>query len=63
MDFELNEEQRAFRDAAKAFAEDVFAPNAAEWDARSIFLPMSCARRPHSGLRGFIAGRRMAART
>ena len=37
MDFELNEEQRAFRDAAKAFAEDVFAPNAAEWDAGSIF--------------------------
>ena len=26
MDFELNEEQRAFRDAAKAFAEGVFAP-------------------------------------
>ena len=37
MDFELNDEQRAFRDAAKAFAEDVFAPNAAEWDAGSIF--------------------------
>ena len=37
MDFELNEEQRAFQDAARVFAEDVFAPNAAAWDENSIF--------------------------
>ena len=37
MDFELNEEQRAFQGAARAFAEEVFAPSAAEWDEDSIF--------------------------
>ena len=37
MDFELNEEQRAFQNASRAFAEEVFLPKAAEWDANSIF--------------------------
>ncbi|MEE2688170.1 MAG: isobutyryl-CoA dehydrogenase [Pseudomonadota bacterium] len=37
MDFELNEEQRAFRDSARTFSKEVFAPNAAEWDAKSVF--------------------------
>ena len=37
MDFQLNEDQRAFQDAARSFSEDVFARNAAEWDAQSIF--------------------------
>ena len=50
MDFELNEEQRAFRDAAKAFAEDVFAPNAAEWDSGSIF---SCDELRQAAALGF----------
>ncbi len=37
MDFELSEEQRAFADTARGFAEDTLAPNAAEWDASGIF--------------------------
>jgi hypothetical protein len=37
MDFELSEEQRAFRDAARAFARGELAPHAAEWDEGKIF--------------------------
>ncbi len=37
MDFELNEDQRLFQDTARAFAQDVMAPKAAEWDEESIF--------------------------
>lgn len=37
MDFSLNEDQLAFQDAARSFAEGVFAPNAAQWDAEHIF--------------------------
>ena len=35
MDFQLNEDQRAFQDAARSFSEDVFAPNAAEFAERA----------------------------
>ena len=34
MDFELNEDQRAYQDTACQFAAEVMAPRAAEWDAR-----------------------------
>ncbi len=37
MDFELSEDQRAFQSAAREFAREVFAPNAARWDAEAIF--------------------------
>jgi alkylation response protein AidB-like acyl-CoA dehydrogenase len=37
MDFELSEEQQAFRDAARAFARDEMMPRAREWDEKSIF--------------------------
>jgi alkylation response protein AidB-like acyl-CoA dehydrogenase len=37
MDFELNEDQRAFRDVARSFAENELAPHAAEWDERCHF--------------------------
>ena len=37
MDFSLSEDQRAFQDAARRFAGEVFAPNAARWDAECIF--------------------------
>jgi len=37
MDFSLNEDQKAFVESARAFAEGVFAPNAARWDEQSIF--------------------------
>ena len=37
MDFELSEEQRAFQDTARAFAEAALAPEAARWDEEKIF--------------------------
>ena len=37
MDFELNEDQIAYRDAAKAFAEKAMAPHAADWDIDHTF--------------------------
>ena len=37
MDFSLTEDQRAFVASARAFAEGALAPNAAKWDAESIF--------------------------
>jgi len=37
MDFNLTEDQIAFRDAARAFAEKSMAPHAARWDAEHIF--------------------------
>ncbi len=37
MDFALNEDQRAIEDAARRFATDRLAPNAAEWDEKEIF--------------------------
>jgi alkylation response protein AidB-like acyl-CoA dehydrogenase len=37
MDFELSEEQAAFREVATAFAAEHMAPHAAEWDESEIF--------------------------
>ncbi len=37
MDFELNEEQRAFAETAHQFASERLAPLAAEWDEKQIF--------------------------
>ncbi len=37
MDFSLSDDQRAFVDSARAFSEGALAPNAAEWDEKSIF--------------------------
>ncbi|MGF7160039.1 hypothetical protein FHS85_001662 [Rhodoligotrophos appendicifer] len=37
MEFELSEEQRAFKDVAAAFAAEHIAPHAAEWDEHNIF--------------------------
>jgi alkylation response protein AidB-like acyl-CoA dehydrogenase len=37
MDFELSEEQRAFQDSARSFAENELAPHAARWDEQCIF--------------------------
>ena len=37
MDFELSEEQRAFRETARSFAANELAPHAAEWDAAGHF--------------------------
>ncbi|KOO04207.1 acyl-CoA dehydrogenase family protein [Vibrio nereis] len=37
MDFELNEDQKAFSDAARQFAQEKLAPMAAEWDEQQTF--------------------------
>ncbi len=37
MDFQLSEEQRAFQDAARDFAQNEMLPQAAQWDAECIF--------------------------
>ena len=37
MDFSLSDDQRAFRDAARAFAVNEMAPHAAKWDEERIF--------------------------
>jgi len=37
MDYSLSEDQHAFVASARAFSEGVLAPNAAHWDAESIF--------------------------
>ena len=37
MDFDFTEDQLAFRETARQFAEKELAPNAAQWDAESIF--------------------------
>jgi alkylation response protein AidB-like acyl-CoA dehydrogenase len=37
MDFSLSDEQQAFVDSARAFSDGVLAPQAARWDAQSIF--------------------------
>lgn len=37
MDFNLSDDQVAFRDAARSFAQNEMAPHAAQWDAEHIF--------------------------
>ena len=37
MDFSLSEDQLSFQQAARAFSDGVFAPNAAKWDAGQVF--------------------------
>lgn len=51
MNFELNEDQTAFQQSARDFAERELAPHAAEWDAESIF-PLDTIRK--SGDMGFL---------
>ena len=50
MDFELNDDQRAFQQAARDFAAAEMAPFAAEWDAQAVF-PRDTLR--HAGELGF----------
>lgn len=52
MDFELNEDQRAFADTAQQFADESLAPMAAEWDEKQIF-PKDVLR--ESGELGFLS--------
>jgi alkylation response protein AidB-like acyl-CoA dehydrogenase len=50
MDFELNDEQRAFQQSARDFARSEIAPHAAAWDAEATF-PRGTLR--HAGELGF----------
>ena len=50
MDFELDADQRAFQDAARAFAASEMAPYAAEWDAKCVFPRATLS---HAGELGF----------
>ncbi|EOX4435334.1 acyl-CoA dehydrogenase family protein [Vibrio alginolyticus] len=52
MDFELNEDQRAFADTAQQFADECLAPMAAEWDEKQIF-PKDVLR--EAGELGFLS--------
>ncbi|KOO15479.1 acyl-CoA dehydrogenase [Vibrio xuii] len=52
MDFELNEDQRAFADIATQFARDKLAPMAEEWDQKQIF-PKEVIRQ--AGELGFLS--------
>ncbi|MCR9365902.1 acyl-CoA dehydrogenase family protein [Vibrio antiquarius] len=52
MDFELNEDQRAFADTAQKFADERLAPMAAEWDEKQIF-PKDVLR--EAGELGFLS--------
>lgn len=52
MDFNLNEEQRAYQDSARSFAEKELLPHAAEWDETGFF-PVDVLRR--AGEMGFMS--------
>ncbi|MYM88703.1 acyl-CoA dehydrogenase [Rugamonas sp. FT82W] len=52
MDFALNEEQRAFQQAAREFAEGELTPNAAHWDADSYFSRDALAKAGELGFCG-----------
>ncbi len=52
MNYELNEDQQAFQDAARQFANNALAPYAAQWDAESYF-PKSALQA--AGALGFMA--------
>ncbi|MDF2155385.1 acyl-CoA dehydrogenase family protein [Vibrio sp. CAU 1672] len=52
MDFELNQDQRAFADTARQFAKERLAPMAAEWDEKQVF-PKQALR--EAGELGFLS--------
>ncbi|PSW20297.1 acyl-CoA dehydrogenase [Photobacterium sanctipauli] len=52
MDFALNEDQRAFAEAAMQFAQEQLAPNAAHWDENQVF-PKDVLRQ--AGEMGFLS--------
>lgn len=52
MDFSLNEDQLAFQDVARAFAQNEMAPHAAEWDEKKIFPKETFAKAGELGFMG-----------
>jgi len=59
MDFELSEDQRAFADTARQFAQAELAPHAAEWDAQAIFPREAIAKAGELGFCGLYAPERI----
>ena len=55
MDFELSEDQRAFADTARAFAQAELAPHAAHWDAQAVFPREAIAKAGELGFCGLYA--------
>ena len=55
MDFELTEDQRAFADTARNFAQAELAPHAAEWDREHIFPREAIAKAGELGFCGLYA--------
>ena len=59
MDFELTDDQRAFADSARAFAQSEFAPHAARWDAEAFFPKDAIASAGALGFCGLYAPERI----
>ena len=55
MDFELTEDQRAFAETARQFAQSQLAPHAAHWDAEAIFPREAIAQAGELGFCGLYA--------
>ncbi|NHZ32835.1 acyl-CoA dehydrogenase family protein [Massilia rubra] len=58
MQFDLNDEQRAFQQAARAFSEGQLAPHAARWDAEAYFCRATIARAGELGFCGLYTPQR-----
>ncbi|MFQ5773898.1 MAG: isobutyryl-CoA dehydrogenase [Kiloniellaceae bacterium] len=56
MDFELSEEQRAFRDTAREFAANEMAPFAAAWDEDKVFPEATLRKAAALGFAGIYLG-------
>ncbi len=56
MDFELSEEQRAFRDTAREFAANEMAPHAARWDEEKVFPEDTLRKAAALGFAGIYLG-------
>ncbi len=56
MDFDLTEEQRAFRDVAAQFAAEHMAPHASEWDAACHFPVDTLRKAAELGFGGIYVG-------
>jgi alkylation response protein AidB-like acyl-CoA dehydrogenase len=52
VDFSLSDDQQAFVESARSFSEGVLAPNAARWDAESVFPKEALAQAGELGFMG-----------
>ena len=62
MNFELNEDQIAFQDAARSFMEAELLPHAAQWDEENIFPVDALRKAAEQGLPASMCARTSAAR-